>query len=1223
MSSACSADEPTGTSPSGTTLKCLGWPPISSRCWYERLPALDAAPGAVPLLIDLHGARSCASARARDSRFASVAEVFTPMILAYPQHGRLAGAWNAGACCARQPVDDDAFLRQLIADVVEQQRSTAHPVDLRRLYVSGHAEGCMLAQAILARSSGLFTAAACSSAHLQTEPIASEAQPFYPTPLMIIHGMLDNEHAYFGRRRDAAAAPHAVTATTASDQPFQPSAVENVAIWAKINGCAGVGAASSSSGGSGGGGGSGTGLLVGPPLVDISCNPAALVTSYGGTAYTTAHYTSCEGGAEVVLISLPHVGRSPFPGVPPAADEWTAVADLSTCRVDTWLMMIDFLRRFERTAVGATERVMGMLPPPTCITMPALCATCQPFAYCLFALTRTPDCSSNFPPYCTTVCGPYTACTPPSPPPPAKPAAPPPSAPPLPPTPPPPPFAPLSCGDKPPQCVTCAHWAPCAMIWYLNLTFFQPEAEAFGGTGCFSQPSVCASVPCMTFEVCGLTKSPPLAPPASPPPPIDHGGEHACGFVPQVCSACEPFIDCVEVGTCAYAAPPYCDVGSLTFEACARTPPSPPPPSRPPPPTPPAIPPPPSPPPPPPPSLPLPPMQPPPSAPYLHEPFPVALLIGASLGGVPSRARDPNWLSTPNPPPTSGLTLLPPLAHADARPHRWQASSSSSLRASSPRFTLQGTGPCDRLLCRAGSYGWVRDTYSLAACYSAECTWRCSIPAHINQSTASGCFLLAPFHCWLLSLRHVLPCWRMLPPYSAGPSTNASKWSHDPVTDRWTRSRTSVENDDEAEDADNAAAAAEAPYGPLTEVALVNKNVLAQGLGERVGVALMASSPPRPSNGGTPPRSPTARQTPPHTSNQSVTPPRTTPPYSPKHTFSPDSNPPFDSSPNGASPFGATSALSSPQHAGLPLDDDEAWAMDDVSEQTGVPLPWRVQQSGGSRSGGGRSSGGRAGLPSPTASPHSPKGSKLPIPTRAARARINPSSPASQSSSASRLDLEGQNVKAALAKVAKARARAALSPSSSEAVVELSPGSPSTPGVGRAAAASSSAANVSSRVPMQQPAEQQAEQPAAATPPSLPSASRHRSLRIDLPPIGLTSGGSPQEMAKLQPLSPLAASPLVPQLSFEVNQAYVRPCALASISPRAASHRFASPMLVRAPRTSPTTGDASTQETARGRCSHPRAGDEGEGQAAAEASRADEGGARGAAAERVEHKQHA
>jgi poly(3-hydroxybutyrate) depolymerase len=62
--------------------------------------------------------------------------------------------WNAGDCCATSPLDDVAYLRELVAEVAERVR-----VDLSRVYVVGFSNGGMMAWRAVCEAPDVFAAA--------------------------------------------------------------------------------------------------------------------------------------------------------------------------------------------------------------------------------------------------------------------------------------------------------------------------------------------------------------------------------------------------------------------------------------------------------------------------------------------------------------------------------------------------------------------------------------------------------------------------------------------------------------------------------------------------------------------------------------------------------------------------------------------------------------------------------------------------------------------------------------------------------------------------------------------------------------------------------------------------------------------------------------------------------------------------------------------------------
>ena len=90
------------------------------------------------------------------------------------------GAWNAGTCCATNPQDDMAYLRQLVADA-----SRRTPVDPERVYVWGFSNGGMMAARAVCEAPDLFAAAGVVAGHLLV-PCDDAA-----VRMMHIHGVND------------------------------------------------------------------------------------------------------------------------------------------------------------------------------------------------------------------------------------------------------------------------------------------------------------------------------------------------------------------------------------------------------------------------------------------------------------------------------------------------------------------------------------------------------------------------------------------------------------------------------------------------------------------------------------------------------------------------------------------------------------------------------------------------------------------------------------------------------------------------------------------------------------------------------------------------------------------------------------------------------------------------------------------------------------------------
>ena len=96
-------------------------------------------------------------------------------------------SWNAGKCCqgaTQMKIDDVSFLRSLIELELSNQ---GNHIDESRVYISGHSNGCAMAQRMAVEASDLFAAVGCHSFYLLADvPSSYEAIPFIE-----VHGLAD------------------------------------------------------------------------------------------------------------------------------------------------------------------------------------------------------------------------------------------------------------------------------------------------------------------------------------------------------------------------------------------------------------------------------------------------------------------------------------------------------------------------------------------------------------------------------------------------------------------------------------------------------------------------------------------------------------------------------------------------------------------------------------------------------------------------------------------------------------------------------------------------------------------------------------------------------------------------------------------------------------------------------------------------------------------------
>ncbi len=154
-----------------------------------------------PLLVALHGGLGSGVQFEQQSGFDGLAES-NRFIVAYPD-GTPAGlfggdhlVWNAGGCCgaaqaSRGDVDDVAFVRTLIVHL-----ESVYRIDPRRVFVTGHSNGALMAFALACRLPPLVDAIAVQAGGLM-EPTC---RPRVPVSAMEMHGTDDQNIPIDGGR---------------------------------------------------------------------------------------------------------------------------------------------------------------------------------------------------------------------------------------------------------------------------------------------------------------------------------------------------------------------------------------------------------------------------------------------------------------------------------------------------------------------------------------------------------------------------------------------------------------------------------------------------------------------------------------------------------------------------------------------------------------------------------------------------------------------------------------------------------------------------------------------------------------------------------------------------------------------------------------------------------------------------------------------------------------
>lgn len=203
------------------------------RCWYtySSKRAIER-PGAVPLIVHLHGAGGCASLPSLG--WGTTAES-VGMVVAWPQGsahplpsvshflpnfvtnllGLNVTCWNDGTGLFGAEdawVDDVAFLEQVIMHTVENTLALQGAlVDINRIYMSGHSNGATMAQRFALQSPGILDGVvAVSGSAMPRDPMwmpgGRVSANYTPTPIALVHGSKDGIVPFDERRGPLAGA---------------------------------------------------------------------------------------------------------------------------------------------------------------------------------------------------------------------------------------------------------------------------------------------------------------------------------------------------------------------------------------------------------------------------------------------------------------------------------------------------------------------------------------------------------------------------------------------------------------------------------------------------------------------------------------------------------------------------------------------------------------------------------------------------------------------------------------------------------------------------------------------------------------------------------------------------------------------------------------------------------------------------------------------------------
>ena len=142
-------------------------------------PAVGTRP--LALVLDLHGYSSFASEQQTRSKWDEMADKEGFVLIEAEGVER---RWNAGSCCGGANLDDTKYFRDLVA------KATAELcIDEKRVYVSGHSNGGMMAYRLACEAADIFAAAAPVCGRMTI----ANCNPARPIPVLEIRALNDGQ----------------------------------------------------------------------------------------------------------------------------------------------------------------------------------------------------------------------------------------------------------------------------------------------------------------------------------------------------------------------------------------------------------------------------------------------------------------------------------------------------------------------------------------------------------------------------------------------------------------------------------------------------------------------------------------------------------------------------------------------------------------------------------------------------------------------------------------------------------------------------------------------------------------------------------------------------------------------------------------------------------------------------------------------------------------------
>lgn len=191
----------------------------------------EGGEASAPLLIDMHSFMDNGYRQRRRSGTRAVA-ASRGYAVAYP-HG-FRNSWNAGWCCG-WAVSAGTQDVEFVAGLRAQTLVTHARIDPRRVWLTGHSNGCMMAQRLALEVRGAFAAVACSSGYLEAGASENVLARYRrePTAIMTAHALDDPTVPYESIESKTRGKRQGIGGP---DERFS-TALGNIEGWRDRNGC--------------------------------------------------------------------------------------------------------------------------------------------------------------------------------------------------------------------------------------------------------------------------------------------------------------------------------------------------------------------------------------------------------------------------------------------------------------------------------------------------------------------------------------------------------------------------------------------------------------------------------------------------------------------------------------------------------------------------------------------------------------------------------------------------------------------------------------------------------------------------------------------------------------------------------------------------------------------------------------------------------------------------